>query len=444
MKYYIKTYGCQMNQRDSESAGVMLEAHGYIETKIEEEADVLIFNTCSVREQAERKAIGKIGILKRLKKKRPDIFIGVMGCMAQNKGAELLKTLPHLDFVIGTDKLHELPEIINAEKKERYKDVRLETDYDVLTSMSGHHVNAKQSVSAYIAIMRGCNRFCSYCIVPFVRGREKSRKISDIVDEAKKLVEDGIKEVYLLGQNVAGFGLDGASPSMTRKESPFAELLYELNKIEGLYRIRWISPHPAYFNDALIDAIIDCDKVCKSVHLPLQSGSNEILKRMNRPYTAEDYLSIVKKLKSKCKEITFSTDIIVGFPGETDDDFLATCAIMDEVKFDNAYLFKYSPREKTKAAEYADQLSQEIKEERHSILLKKLGKSATSNNLSCVGNTYDVLVEGASKRNSKRWTGRADGNQVVVFEPKDKVEVGDIVQIKIKESSSMTLFGAMQ
>ncbi len=430
-----------MNERDSESIGVKLNDSGLIQTFDENDADILLFNTCSVREQAERKAIGKIGILKKLKKKRPHIFIGIMGCMAQSKGQELLKELPHVDFVVGTEQLHKLPEIINAELNKRYKEVAIDSDLDVLTSLDGHIVTPNTSVSAYIAIMRGCNRFCSYCIVPYVRGREKSRTVEDIIKEATSLVEQGIKELVLLGQNVAAYGLDGEPPSLQRKESPFAELLYKLNDINGLKRIRFLSPHPAYFNDSLIDAIVNCEKVCNNIHLPLQSGSDKILKLMNRPYTSTEYLNIVDKLKSRIDGITFSTDIIVGFPGETEEDFNATKKMMGKVAFNNAYIFKYSPRRGTKAENLEPQIPQEDKDIRNKILLEELAKSAHNNNLSSLNKTYKVLVTGESKRNSKTWTGRTQENRVTIFEPKDSIKIGDIIDVKISRVTTSSLFG---
>jgi tRNA-2-methylthio-N6-dimethylallyladenosine synthase len=407
----------------------------------EEEADILLFNTCSVREQAENKAIGKIGILKRLKREKPDIYIGVMGCMAQNRKEELLEKLPHLDFVIGTEKLHKLPEIIEKEIKNRHKEIQVGEDLSVLTGMGAHFKVSKDKVSSFIAIMRGCNRFCSYCIVPYVRGREKSREISDIADEAKKLVDAGIKEIFLLGQNVAAFGLDGKASPGDPSFSPFADLLEELNKIEGLARIRFTSPHPAYFNDRLINAMAELPKVCESLHLPLQSGSDRILKLMNRNYSAAQYMEIIKKLKARIPEITFSTDVIVAFPGETDEDFNATRNIMNEVGFDNAYIFKYSPRKGTKAAEMPDQIPQNIKEERNQALLADLAERTKKHNAEMVGKKYEILVEGPSKRNPERWSGRTRTNKVVIFEPDEKTGRGNLMELNIFRCTSMSLFG---
>ncbi len=336
-----------MNERDSEAAASALIAEGYQKVDDENDADILLFNTCSVRDQAERKALGKVGILIKLKKKKPNIIIGVLGCMAQRLREKIIEDIPHVDFVAGTDQFHRLPEIIAGQISKREHVVAVDADTDVLESLSGHLYSNNQ-VSAFISVMRGCNRFCSYCIVPYVRGREKSRSPDDIIEEAEALVDSGISEIILLGQNVASYGLEGRGQAT--EESPFAELLRELNDIKDLRRIRFTSPHPQYFNEKLIDAVAMLPKVCKNLHLPLQSGSDRILKLMNRHYTSEKYLSIVNSLKEKAPGITFSSDIIVGFPSETEEDFLATRNLMNEVSFDNAYIFKYSPRSGTKAA----------------------------------------------------------------------------------------------
>ena len=281
MKVYIKTYGCQMNERDSNALAATLIQRGYEMTSEEKAADILLFNTCSIREQAELKAVGKVGILKKLKKNKPHILIGILGCMAQRKGDELLKTLPHLDFVIGTDQLAKLPDILEKELLKREQISLTQINNYLPQSLTAHL--ATNSISDFISIMRGCNMFCSYCIVPYVRGREKSREIHDITNEAKKLADKGVKEIMLLGQNVSAFGLN-QNTKIRPLESPFAELLRELDKIEGIERIRFISPHPFFFNDKLISAIAECEKVCNNIHLPLQSGSDRILTLMNRRY----------------------------------------------------------------------------------------------------------------------------------------------------------------
>lgn len=429
-----------MNERDSESAGALLSAAGYSMTDSEEDADILIFNTCSVRDQAERKAVGKVGILKRLKKLRPHIFIGIMGCMAQSRGQELLKEIPHLDFVIGTGQLHRLPEIINSEIRKRHKAAFDELSRPDFKVLAAHRVSSENNFSAFIAVMTGCNRFCSYCIVPYVRGRENSRPADEIMEEAEKLVASGIREIVLLGQNIAAYGLDGKAPPKD-DFSPFAELLEKLNSMNGLCRIRFTSPHPAYFNDRLIDAVASLPKVCNSIHLPLQSGSDKILKLMNRPYTSAHYLSVVNRLKAKSPDMTFSTDVIVGFPGETDEDFNATRRLMNEVAFDNAFIFKYSKRRDTPAADMSEQVGQKTKEERNKILLEDLAERTARHNSALVGKILEVLAEGPSKRNSSRWAGRSSSNKVVIFEPDENISIGSLVNVKIERSTPMTLFG---
>lgn len=444
MKVFIKTYGCQMNERDSEAIAGMLAGQGYSIVEHESDADILIFNTCSVREQAERKAVGKIGIMKKLKKRKPHLIIGAMGCMAQNLGDKLLEDLPHLDFVIGTGQLHKLPEVLNSIIEERKQLSLLTGGKEVLTSMGTHYqmFNAKKHM-AYIAVTRGCNRFCSYCIVPHVRGREISREIDDVVAEAKELVANGVREIMLLGQNVAAFGLGGDTNPPPEGVSPFADLLVELNKIEGLCRIRFVSPYPSYFNDKLINTLGTLDKVCHNIHLPLQSGSDRILKKMNRQYTAEKYLEIVNKLRKSMPDVTFSTDIIIGFPGETDEDFNATHEMMKKVGYMNAFIFKYSPRSGTPAADMEDQVPQEIKEERNQILLKELGVYTTKHNADYVGSVQEILVEGPSRRNKKRWAGKNDAFQVAIFDPAPDTEPGQLVKVKINRSTSASLFGEL-
>ena len=439
MNIYIKTYGCQMNERDSDAAAAMLAADGHTIVDSEDQADLILLNTCSVRDQAERKAIGKLGILKRLKEEHPHLLFGIMGCMAQRCGEELLKTVPQLNFVVGTDRIHELPEIVASLPAPRKIAA---TGHDNLNDVDGIDAHLRRSFSDFITIMRGCNRYCSYCIVPYVRGRERSRSPESILEEARKLAEAGVKEIMLLGQNVAAYGIDGIHFPDT--VSPFADLLEKLAEIDGIRRIRFTSPHPAFFNTRLIDAIAKTPKVCKSVHLPLQSGSDRILKAMNRPYTAEQYLHIVDSLKEKCGEIAFSTDIIVGFPGETGADFEATRAVLKRVAYDNAFIFKYSPRKGTKAAEQmADDVPQSVKEERNRILLEDLAECSERANLPFVGRTIEVLAEGVSKRNAARWCGRSDLNKLVVFEPDGQIRPGDLVPVRIDHATAMTLFGKL-
>ncbi len=439
MRIFIKTYGCQMNERDSEAGAAMLAERGHELVGHESEGDVLIFNTCSVRDQAERKAIGKIGFMKKLKKERPELIIGVMGCMAQNRGEDLFRELPHIDFVIGTGQLHRLVDIVESIAEDRQSQVALlDSDNAVLTGMGAHW---KNSIFDSIAITRGCNRFCNYCIVPYVRGREISREIADIVAEANELVAGGTRELMLLGQNVAAFGLGGDTNPPPHDHSPFADLLKELCKIEGLKRLRFTSPYPSYFNDKLINTIGANPKICRHIHLPAQSGSDRILKAMNRNYTTTQYREIVKKLRALMPNVTFSTDIIVGFPGETEEDFNATRALMNEVNFDNAYIFKYSPRQGTVAAKLEDDVPQETKEQRNQILLSDLSERSIKFNATLNGTIQEVLVEGVSKRNATRWSGKTTNSKTVIFVPTPGIKPGDLVNVKINRVTAMSLFG---
>lgn len=443
MKFLIRTYGCQMNERDSEALAGKLISLGHAATTQEEEADVMIFNTCSVREQAERKAIGKMQFMRDVKRRHPHLLLGVIGCMAQNRGEELFKILPHLDFVVGTAQLHRLPEIIESLREERRQIARLESGSEVLTEMGVHCPSEKgRRLSDYIAITRGCNRFCSYCIVPYVRGREISRELEDIVDEAKTLVASGTCEIMLLGQNVAAYNWGGLTTPPPEDQSPFADLLYALQEVDGLKRIRFTSPYPTYFTDYLIRAMQRCSKVCHQAHLPLQSGSARILKAMNRQYTPERYLEIVQKLRSAMPDMAFSTDIIVGFPGETDEDFEATRQVMEQVAYDNAYIFKYSPRQGTKSAQLVDDVPAEVKEERNQILLKELSHSSLLNNRKLIGSRQEILVEGPSRRNPARWMGRTGSGKSVMFHPAPDEEIGALKMVDIVHATEMSLFAA--
>ncbi|MBO5762855.1 MAG: tRNA (N6-isopentenyl adenosine(37)-C2)-methylthiotransferase MiaB [Lentisphaeria bacterium] len=440
MKIYIKTYGCQMNERDSEALAGMLAARGHEIISGEEGADAMIFNTCSVRDQAERKAVGKLGFMKKNKNANPALILGVIGCMAQRRGEELLQELPHLDFVLGTGKLHTLPDLLESIAAERRRCSETDESDEVLTGMGAHYLSENQW-GAQIAITRGCNRFCAYCIVPYVRGREISRAMDDVVSEARTLAEKGIREIMLLGQNVAAYGLNGNTNPPPEGISPFADLLQEIARIDGIERIRFTSPYPTYFNDKLIDTIAATPKVCRNIHLPLQSGSNRILKMMNRQYTAEIYWEIVQKLRAKMPELTFSTDVIVGFPGETEEDFIMTRDLMNRVGFDNAFIFKYSPRPGTRSAAGEDSVPQEVKEERNQILLADLAERTQNNLAKLVGTTVEVLAEGPSKRMPERWSGRTSTFRTVHFLPPENIRPGDLIQIRILRAGTVSLYG---
>jgi tRNA-2-methylthio-N6-dimethylallyladenosine synthase len=431
-----------MNQRDSEALSCLLEERGHQACESENEADIVIFNTCSVREQAELKVMGKVGILKRLKKQKPHLVLGIIGCMAQNHGESLLKQFPHLDFVLGTDQMHHLPDLIEEILNKHNRLVQVETGNEILGTLTGHR---QTGFSAFVSIMRGCNQFCTYCIVPYVRGREKSRDVEGIVAEVRTLAERGVKEVMLLGQNVNVYGVAEARREgrYDPEACPFAEVLQAVNDVPGIERIRFTSPHPGYMNAAFIEAVTQIPKVCESFHLPLQSGSNQILKRMHRGYTVEQYLDTIRQIRARKPEVTFSTDIIVGFPGETAEDFEATRAVMREVGFDMAYIFKYSPRRGTKAAELPDDVPQSVKEERNQILLQELNEHVTRANRELVGRTVEVLVEGESKRNSQRWSGRTRTNKVCIFKPVANLQAGDLVQVTIDRTTAHSLFGCL-
>ncbi|MFW6414030.1 MAG: tRNA (N6-isopentenyl adenosine(37)-C2)-methylthiotransferase MiaB [Verrucomicrobiota bacterium] len=442
VKFYIRTYGCQMNERDSEALISLLEENGMQEVSEESDADVLVFNTCSVRDQAERKVVGKVGLLKKLKRQKPDIVIAVIGCMAQNHGDRLLQELPHIDIVAGTDHLHELPELIADVRENREKRVATEPSEEISDKLT-RHVGGK--MSAYVAVMRGCNQFCSYCIVPYVRGREKSRGIDDIVREVEGLVAQGVKEVFLLGQNITAYQLaeQQVNNEWSPENSPFADLLQEINDVPGLERIRFTSPHPKYMNDKFIQTAASLSKVCEHFHLPLQSGSDHILQAMRRGYTRADFMHRIDRLRAALPQVSFSTDIIVGFPGETEEDFNATRETMDEAGFDMAYIFKYSPRQGTKACQWADNVPREIKEERNQILLEDLEKRALAHNQAYPGSCVEVLVEGESKRNNTRWAGRTRNDKVCLFDVDDSVKPGQIRYVKIQYVTANSLFGVL-
>ena len=429
-----------MNERDSEAVGASFVKAGHLLVAKEEDADVLLFNTCSVRDAAERKAKGKIGYMRKLKLRKPELIIGVMGCMAQRLGDELLAELPHLDFVLGTGQIHralETAEKIAAERRRFSNTAVAPEEIDML----GAH--GENSWSAQIAITRGCNRFCSYCIVPYVRGREISRSRDSIIAEAVELVASGVKEILLLGQNVAAYGLNGDIRPPKSDFSPFADLLEELNELPGLERIRYTSPYVSYFNDRLISVLASCPKVCHNIHLPLQSGSDRILAAMNRQYTAQSYLEKVALLRSAIPDLTFSTDVIVGFPGEEESDFEQTRALMNEVGFEQAYIFKYSPRPGAKSAQLADTVSEEEKLRRNNLLLDDLQVRISARLAALTGTLQEVLCEGVSSRNESRWTGRTGTNFVVHFEPDAQVKTGDLRKVRITGSGNVSLFGEL-
>jgi tRNA-2-methylthio-N6-dimethylallyladenosine synthase len=442
---YIKTYGCQMNQRDSEQVARSLVEQGHVLTSREEEADVVLLNTCSVRDSAEQKALGKMGILGGLSRHRRVVY-GFLGCMAQSRGASLLHEVPHLDLVVGTQKFHRVAEYVEQalirKEEARFDDVRFSivdiAEEHNSQSTIREHLMADRQVSAFVSIMQGCNMHCSFCIVPSTRGAERARSISDIVEETENLGEQGVREVTLLGQIVNLYGrhefarLDG--------RSPFVQLLEKIQEVEKIERIRFTSPHPIGFKADLIEAFTRLPKLAEHIHLPLQSGSDRILKAMRRPYTAAKYLALVDQIRSAVPRMAITTDIIVGFPGETEDDYEATRAVVDQVGFDNAFVFKYSPRQATTAAGMPNQVSDPIKEARNHDLLALVNQWAKRRTQPFMGQPVEVLCEGPSKTNKERLSGRTRGNKIVVFEGSPD-HVGQLVPVRIQQSTGYTLYG---
>lgn len=444
-RVYIKTYGCQMNERDSQAVASMLRDKGYSMVTEEAEADVILLNTCSVREQAEQKAIGKAGHLAKRKRRQPNLIVGIMGCMAQNRGSALLDSLPDLDLVVGTQKFHRVPDhlsnmIASLQGQGPRPDsiVDLEEEVGSQNTIRAHIESGK--VSAFVSIMQGCNMKCSYCIVPKTRGAERARPMEAIVEEVSELAAQGTKEVTLLGQIVNQYGI--REFPFIDKKSPFVQLLEKVNAIEGIERIRFTSPHPVGFKDDLIECYERLPKLCEYLHFPMQSGSNSILKAMRRPYTIEKFSAIIEKIRALRPDIYISTDIIVGFPGESDADFEATRAAFDALRFDMAYLFKYSVRPDTTAEPLGDPVTTAVKESRNQILLEILGKHSLARNESLVGTVQEVLFEGPAKRGESMFVGRTRGHRKVIVKASPRL-VGQLVPVRIERATISSLFGEL-
>lgn len=467
-KFFIKTYGCQMNERDSEQVAHSLIARGYERTSCEKEADVILLNTCSVRDMAEQKALGKMGMLGRLGKERPETVFGFLGCMAQARGAELLKEIPHLDLVVGTQKFHRVAEYVDdlvTHKRAavaavgdlavrvpsiwrmddpRYSIVDVDEEVGSQSTIREQSLARKQA-TAFVSVMQGCNMHCTFCIVPRTRGAERSRPIAEIVSEIRALVAQGVKEVTLLGQIVNLYGrhefpsvaaVSGRGPA----KGPFVQLLEAVSAIAGLERLRFTSPHPIGFHEDLIDAIARLPKLAEHVHLPMQSGSNRILKAMHRAYTAERYAKLVQRIRAAQPGIALTTDIIVGFPGETDADYKATREMVEHLQFDNAFVFRYSQRHETPAASMPDQIDENTKEARNQDLLTVVNASTRRSNERMVGTRVEVLCEGPSKTNPARLMGRTRTNKVVVFEA-SKERIGQMFDVAIERANGFSLYG---
>jgi tRNA-2-methylthio-N6-dimethylallyladenosine synthase len=433
----------QMNERDSEAVAAQLVAKGYALAQSETTADVVLLNTCSVRDLAEQKAMNKMkNLAGTARKDRPNQILGYLGCMAQSRGQELIDKLPDVDLVLGTQKFHRAAEYIDEllAGKGRTKIVDVEAEAKSEATIREHLLNgsAKTSVSAFVSIMQGCNQYCTFCIVPYTRGEERSRTIPDIVIECRELIARGVREITLLGQIVTSFGKRDI-PALNGK-SAFVQLLDAVHEIEGLERIRFTSPHPKGYGDDLVEAYARLPKLCESAHIPLQSGSDRLLKLMHRGYTREKFLGIIQKLRKAKPGIGITTDIIVGFPGETEEDFEQTLSLCREVQFDNAYIFKYSPRRDTPAAEMPDQVPQEIREERNARLLNLVNEIAAKKYDTFIGQQVQILVEGPSKKNAARYTGRTRCNRIVLFDGGTRHQ-GQLMDVKIERTGSFTLYG---
>ncbi len=440
-----------MNERDSEAVAALLGQRGYAVARSEREADVILLNTCSVRDLAEQKAIGKMNVLGQLKRRRPDLVLGYLGCMAQSRGAALAQQQPAVDLVVGTQRFHHVPEYLDrifAERTaaaDRY-DAELKAIVDVAEEAGSEsavrdHVagaNGERPVTGFVSIMQGCEMFCSFCIVPYTRGAERSRSIAEIVAEVEGLVAAGVKEVTLLGQIVTSYGRK-TIPKRAGK-SAFVQLLEAVNAVPGLERIRFTSPHPKGFGDDLVAAYRELPKLCEHAHLPVQSGSDRILKAMKRGYSRAWFERVVAKLRAARPGMAITTDIIVGYPGETEADFAATEELVRTLEFDQAYIFKYSPRRDTPAAELADDVPTAEKERRNQALLAVLNAGLDRKHAALVGQTVEVLVEGRSAKGGKRMLGRTRRNDIVVFDGAERLR-GVLLPVKITGSTTTTLYG---
>ncbi len=459
-----------MNERDSEQVAQTFAERGYTLTPKEQDADAILINTCSVRDQAEQKALGKMGMMGKYRESRDHVVYGFMGCMAQSRGSELFDRVPHLDLVVGTQKYHRVfdyvDSILNRRLQTRMDEVggemvtgRVEDEIIKINqdriisarmvdteeeegsqnTIRDHIPREGQQATSFVSIMQGCNMRCSFCIVPDTRGKERGRPIPDIVSEVKNLVGKGVKEVTLLGQIVNLYGRT-EFPKVDGK-SPFVQLLEAVHEIEGLERIRFTSPHPIGYRDDLVEAFTYLPKLCSHIHFPMQSGSDRILKKMRRPYKNEKFLTICEKMQAARPDLAITTDIIVGFPGETEEDFQETVACMKRIGFDNSFIFRYSKRKDTPAAEMDEQLSDKVKEERNQILLRIQEQLTTTKNAKLIGTVQQVLCEGPSKTNKKRLSGRTSQNKIVIFDGNAERMAGQLLDVRIEDSTGYTLYG---
>jgi len=428
-KFALETYGCQMNVADSELVEGILTNLGLEKTANYDEADAIFLNTCAIRENAETKVHSKLGNLHKIKLNKPHLIIGVLGCMAQNLKDDLLKNKPYVDIILGPDSYRKIPDLINRHVKDNKSivDTKL-SRYEVYENL---FPSRGDTFNAWVSIMRGCDKFCSFCIVPFTRGRERSRSVESVVEEVKKAVDQGFVEITLLGQNVNSYNFEGKS---------FSDLLLAVSDINGVKRIRYTSPHPQDINVELLEVMASRKNICNYVHFPMQSGSNEVLKRMNRTYTREHFYDMAMKIREIMPNCGLSTDIIVGFPGETDEQFRETLDLMEAIKFNSAFTFKYSPRPYTKAEQFSDHISEDIKKSRLDEMLILQRKHTLELNQNMVGTFQQVLIEKESKKSNLHWAGRTDSNEWVIIE-KNNSNIKDIVPVEISDATGVILHG---
>lgn len=421
-----------MNVADSELIDSILQNEGYIQTQNIDEANAIFINTCAVRDHAEAKVHSRLGNFNKIKKNNPEVIIGMLGCMAQNLKDEILENKPYVDIVLGPDSYRKLPVILNNRLKEQKHIV--DTQLSRFEVYDGLFPSRKEGINAWVSIMRGCDKFCTFCIVPFTRGRERSRSPESIIQEVEQAVNNGFVEITLLGQNVNSYKYD---------KIDFTDLLKKVSVIPGLLRIRYTSPHPSDVNEKLLEVMAQSDNICNSIHFPLQAGSDRILKRMNRTYTKNHFLQYAQKIRDIIPGIGISTDVIVGFPGETEEDFQDTLEVMDTVKFDSAFTFKYSSRPYTKAIEYDDHIDEDVKKDRLNRLIELQRQHTLFRNRQMVGTLVDVLVEKNSKKSDQHWSGRTDSNKWVIFK-KGSANIKDIIPVRITDAHGVTLMGKIE
>jgi tRNA-2-methylthio-N6-dimethylallyladenosine synthase len=434
--FYLETFGCQMNVVDSERIVALLAEIGYEQTEEPEQAGLVLLNTCAVRDKAVRKAYGHLGCFKPLKERNPTLIIGMGGCIAQQEGKQLLEEFPYLDLVFGTHNVHRLPEMVQqvADKRVRCEETEFldrDTRLQLFPSRTG-----QEAFTRFVTVMQGCDNFCSYCVVPYVRGREISRPSSEVLEEIRDLAGQGVREITLIGQNVNSYG------NKEEGELSFAELLEQVNAVDGIDRIRFTTSHPKDLSNELIDCFGRLDKLCKHLHLPVQCGSDNILKAMNRGYSRERYLEIVSRLHQVCPDIRLSSDIIVGFPGETEDDFAETMSLLEAVRYTEIYSFIYSPRKGTTAADMKDEFTAEAKQQRFNRMLDLQQEISRQTWDADVGTVQEILVEGASKVGDGQMFGRSTWNRIVNFSGSAEL-AGDLVKVKITKSFRNSLLGEL-